>query len=37
MDCFHQQYLSDNKNPNGHSGLGGTGASCAIGVAPANT
>jgi len=32
---YHQQYLSDNKNPNGYCGLGGTGVSCPIGVAPA--
>jgi peptide-methionine (S)-S-oxide reductase len=31
----HQQYLSDAKNPNGYCGLGGTGASCPIGVARA--
>ncbi|WP_406092069.1 peptide-methionine (S)-S-oxide reductase MsrA [Kitasatospora purpeofusca] len=30
---YHQQYLSDAKNPNGYCGLGGTGASCPIGVA----
>jgi peptide-methionine (S)-S-oxide reductase len=28
----HQQYLSDAKNPNGYCGIGGTGASCPIGV-----
>jgi peptide-methionine (S)-S-oxide reductase len=33
---YHQQYLSDNKNPNGYCGLGGTGVSCPIGVAPAD-
>ncbi|MFI5531678.1 peptide-methionine (S)-S-oxide reductase MsrA [Kitasatospora sp. NPDC051853] len=32
---YHQQYLSDAKNPNGYCGLGGTGASCPIGVAKA--
>jgi peptide-methionine (S)-S-oxide reductase len=32
---YHQQYLSDAKNPNGYCGLGGTGASCPIGVARA--
>ena len=32
---YHQQYLSDAKNPNGYCGLGGTGVSCPIGVAPA--
>lgn len=31
-DC-HQQYLF--KNPNGYCGIGGTGLSCPIGVAPA--
>ncbi|MBB6120946.1 peptide-methionine (S)-S-oxide reductase MsrA [Nocardiopsis algeriensis] len=30
---YHQQYLSDAKNPNGYCGIGGTGASCPIGVA----
>lgn len=30
---YHQQYLSDAKNPNGYCGLGGTGAACPIGVA----
>lgn len=30
---YHQQYLSEAKNPNGYCGLGGTGASCPIGVA----
>jgi peptide-methionine (S)-S-oxide reductase len=29
----HQQYLA--KNPNGYCGLGGTGVSCPVGVAPA--
>ncbi|POM25499.1 Peptide methionine sulfoxide reductase MsrA [Actinomadura rubteroloni] len=33
---YHQQYLSDAKNPNGYCGLGGTGMSCPIGVAPAD-
>ncbi|MDK1343277.1 peptide-methionine (S)-S-oxide reductase MsrA [Streptomyces sp. 378] len=32
---YHQQYLSDTKNPNGYCGLGGTGVSCPIGVARA--
>jgi peptide-methionine (S)-S-oxide reductase len=32
---YHQQYLSDNKNPNGYCGLGGTGLSCPVGVASA--
>jgi peptide-methionine (S)-S-oxide reductase len=31
---YHQQYLSSNKNPNGYCGLGGTGLSCPVGVAP---
>ncbi|MGW5876349.1 peptide-methionine (S)-S-oxide reductase MsrA [Nocardiopsis terrae] len=30
---YHQQYLSDAKNPGGYCGIGGTGASCPIGVA----
>ncbi len=30
---YHQQYL--HKNPNGYCGIGGTGLSCPIGVAPA--
>ncbi|HEV7646553.1 MAG TPA: peptide-methionine (S)-S-oxide reductase MsrA [Actinophytocola sp.] len=30
---YHQQYLSDAKNPNGYCGLGGTGVSCPIGLA----
>ncbi|HET9894659.1 MAG TPA: peptide-methionine (S)-S-oxide reductase MsrA [Streptosporangiaceae bacterium] len=30
---YHQQYLSDTKNPNGYCGLGGTGVSCPVGVA----
>ncbi|WP_433227858.1 peptide-methionine (S)-S-oxide reductase MsrA [Actinomadura formosensis] len=32
---YHQQYLSDNKNPGGYCGIGGTGLSCPVGVAPA--
>jgi peptide-methionine (S)-S-oxide reductase len=32
---YHQQYLG--KNPNGYCGLGGTGLSCPIGVASADT
>ncbi|GAB2819743.1 peptide-methionine (S)-S-oxide reductase MsrA [Actinocorallia aurea] len=32
---YHQQYLSDSKNPGGYCGLGGTGLSCPIGIAPA--
>jgi len=31
---YHQQYLS--KNPSGYCGLGGTGVSCPIGIAPAS-
>jgi peptide-methionine (S)-S-oxide reductase len=30
---YHQQYLSDSKNPYGYCGLGGTGVSCPVGVA----
>ncbi|MBM7771094.1 peptide-methionine (S)-S-oxide reductase [Actinokineospora baliensis] len=29
---YHQQYLSDQKNPNGYCGMGGTGVSCPIGL-----
>ncbi|HEU0089472.1 MAG TPA: peptide-methionine (S)-S-oxide reductase MsrA [Pseudonocardiaceae bacterium] len=29
---YHQQYLSDAKNPYGYCGLGGTGVSCPVGV-----
>ncbi|HEX8759561.1 MAG TPA: hypothetical protein VF734_06200, partial [Pseudonocardiaceae bacterium] len=25
LHCYHQQYLSDAKNPNGYCGIGGTG------------
>ena len=32
---YHQQYLSDAKNPYGYCGLGGTGVSCPGGVLPA--
>ncbi|KUN08470.1 peptide methionine sulfoxide reductase [Streptomyces yokosukanensis] len=32
-EAYHQQYLSDTKNPGGYCGLGGTGVSCPIGVA----
>jgi len=32
---YHQQYLSEAKNPNGYCGLGGTGLSCPIGIARA--
>ncbi|MDA3646070.1 peptide-methionine (S)-S-oxide reductase MsrA [Saccharopolyspora indica] len=31
-ETYHQQYLSDAKNPNGYCGLGGTGVSCPIGT-----
>ncbi|MFC7329316.1 peptide-methionine (S)-S-oxide reductase MsrA [Marinactinospora rubrisoli] len=30
---YHQQYLSEAKNPNGYCGVGGTGVSCPVGVA----
>src|SRR5690606_21781758 len=30
---YHQQHLSDAKNPNGYFGVGGTGPPCQIGVA----
>jgi peptide-methionine (S)-S-oxide reductase len=30
---YHQQYLSDSKNPYGYCGLSGTGLSCPVGVA----
>lgn len=33
---YHQQYLSDAKNPNGYCGLGGTGVSCPVGLAVDN-
>jgi peptide-methionine (S)-S-oxide reductase len=29
---YHQQYLSDAKNPNGYCGIGGTGVACPIGT-----
>jgi peptide-methionine (S)-S-oxide reductase len=29
---YHQQYLSDAKNPNGYCGLAGTGVSCPVGL-----
>jgi peptide-methionine (S)-S-oxide reductase len=29
---YHQQYLSDVKNPNGYCGLGGTGVACPVGL-----
>jgi peptide-methionine (S)-S-oxide reductase len=31
--CYHQQYLSDAKNPNGYCGLGGTGVTCPVDTA----
>jgi peptide-methionine (S)-S-oxide reductase len=31
-ETYHQQYLSDAKNPNGYCGLGGTGVSCPTGT-----
>jgi len=34
---YHQQYLSDAKNPHGYCGLGGTGVSCPIGVVGADS
>jgi peptide-methionine (S)-S-oxide reductase len=33
---YHQQYLSENKNPGGYCGLGGTGVACPVGVARAD-
>ena len=33
---YHQQYLSDTKNPNGYCGLGGTGVSCPVGAVRAD-
>ncbi|MBH5335169.1 peptide-methionine (S)-S-oxide reductase MsrA [Streptomyces pactum] len=33
-EAYHQQYLD--KNPGGYCGIGGTGVSCPIGVAPAD-
>jgi peptide-methionine (S)-S-oxide reductase len=29
---YHQQYLSDAKNPNGYCGIGGTGVACPVGA-----
>ncbi|GAB3286243.1 peptide-methionine (S)-S-oxide reductase MsrA [Parasphingorhabdus pacifica] len=29
---YHQQYLSEAKNPNGYCGIGGTGVACPVGV-----
>jgi peptide-methionine (S)-S-oxide reductase len=34
---YHQQYLSDAKNPYGYCGLGGTGVSCPVGVVKADS
>jgi peptide-methionine (S)-S-oxide reductase len=34
---YHQQYLSDAKNPYGYCGLGGTGVSCPVGIATADS
>ncbi|MGH3988771.1 MAG: peptide-methionine (S)-S-oxide reductase, partial [Pseudonocardiaceae bacterium] len=34
---YHQQYLSDAKNPNGYCGIGGTGVSCPVGVSSSTT
>jgi peptide-methionine (S)-S-oxide reductase len=31
-ETYHQQYLSDAKNPFGYCGIGGTGVSCPVGV-----
>ncbi len=36
-ESYHQQYLSDNKNPYGYCGLGGTGVSCPVGVVGAES
>jgi peptide-methionine (S)-S-oxide reductase len=33
---YHQQYLSDNKNPHGYCPDHGTGVSCPIGVVKAD-
>jgi peptide-methionine (S)-S-oxide reductase len=33
-EAYHQQYLA--KNPGGYCGLGGTGVSCPVGLAPAD-
>jgi peptide-methionine (S)-S-oxide reductase len=32
---YHQQYLSDSKNPNGYCGTGGVSLSCPVGAAKA--
>lgn len=34
---YHQQYLSDAKNPNGYCGISGLGQSCPVGVAQADS
>ena len=34
---YHQQYLSDAKNPNGYCGIGGTGVTCPVGVPSSTT
>jgi peptide-methionine (S)-S-oxide reductase len=34
---YHQQYLSDAKNPLGYCGIGGTGVSCPVGIARADS
>ncbi len=34
---YHQQYLSDAKNPNGYCGIGGTGVTCPVGVSSSTT
>ena len=31
-ETYHQQYLSDAKNPNGYCGIGGTGVACPVGL-----
>ncbi|WP_019856070.1 peptide-methionine (S)-S-oxide reductase MsrA [Actinopolyspora mortivallis] len=31
---YHQQYLSEGKNPNGYCGIAGTGVSCPVGLDP---
>ena len=33
---YHQQYLSDAKNPGGYCGIGGTGVTCPVGVVKAD-
>ncbi|MGH4017969.1 MAG: peptide-methionine (S)-S-oxide reductase MsrA [Pseudonocardiaceae bacterium] len=34
---YHQQYLSEAKNPHGYCGIGGTGVSCPVGVSSSTT